>query len=105
MNVLSNVDNFHRPLDRILSVARKSVILRESAGDTAEYAYVRDKYLDDGVDLSVHVNTYATADVLRFIEDRGFAVQRVQDRHTGGRVEMVIDHPHRWTFFVADRLA
>ena len=29
LNVLSNIDNYHRPLERLLAMARKSVILRE----------------------------------------------------------------------------
>src|SRR5690606_24038026 len=55
MNVLSNLDNFHRPLERLLHVARKSVVLRESIKDGASTTYVRDEYLDPGVDLRVHV--------------------------------------------------
>src|SRR3546814_16127347 len=46
MNVLSNMDNFHRPFGRMLRLARKSVILRESLKDGASYSYVVDNYLD-----------------------------------------------------------
>src|SRR3546814_18436338 len=46
MNVLSNMDNFHRPFERMLRLARKSVILRESLKDGASYSYVVDNYLD-----------------------------------------------------------
>ena len=103
MNVLSNIDNYHRPLERLLRCARKTVILRESAKETAEYAYVKDKYLDAGVDLNVHVNAYATADVTAFVESYGFDVTTVEDRHSGGQPQAVIDYPHYWTFFVAVR--
>lgn len=103
MNVLSNLDNYHRPLERLLKAARKSVILRESIKDGAEYRYVRDAFLDPGADLWVHVNAYDRRDLMAFIEARGFAVTEVEDRRTGGRPEDVIGHPHWWTFLVATR--
>jgi hypothetical protein len=79
------------------------VVLRESCTDAAQYAYVTDKYLDEGCDLKVHVNAYALREVLEFIESYGFRARRVEDRHTRGEVEMVIDYPHYWTFIVAER--
>ena len=35
MNVLSNIDNYHRPLERLLHCARKTLILRESLKEQA----------------------------------------------------------------------
>ena len=104
MNVLSNLDNFHRPLERILAAARKSLVLRESIKDGASYAYVRDRFLDPGVDLNVHVNAYDRAEVFDFIKQRGFSVREVTDRRSRGEPEMVIGYPHYWTFLVATRL-
>jgi SAM-dependent methyltransferase len=103
MNVLSNLDNYHRPLERMLSAANKSLILRESIKDGASYSYVRDAFLDPGVDLNVHVNAYDRAEIMRFVADRGFAVREVLDRRSGGQPEMVIGHPHHWTFLVCTR--
>jgi SAM-dependent methyltransferase len=103
MNVLSNIDNYHRPLERLLRMARKCVVLRESCADQAHYSYVRDRFLDDGVDLSVYVNTYPRAELLDFIAKRGFEARCVKDRYTGGAVELVIGHPHHWEFVVAVR--
>lgn len=104
INVLSNIDNYHRPLERILKMARKSVILRESlwAGPST-YQYVRDDYLDAGVDLKVHVNHYSLDEITRFVEGYGFDVTIVEDRRSGGKPELVIGYPHHWTFLVADR--
>ena len=104
LNVLSNIDNYHRPLERLLGCARKTLILRESLAAASSYAWVRDKYLDPGCALSVHVNTYAVDDVLAFIHKRGFRAQVVVDERTQGQPEMVIDYPHYWTFIVAERL-
>ena len=105
MNVLSNIDNFHRPLERMLKMARKSLVLRESMRKGAFYSWVRDHYLDPGVELSVHVNHYDTDEVLEFVRARGFRAEAVVDRRTGGRPEDVIGHPHHWTFLVADRVS
>jgi SAM-dependent methyltransferase len=104
MNVLSNLDNYHRPLERLLGMTRRRLVLRESlAPGPSRYAYVRDEYLDEGVDLRVHVNTYDADAVRRFAQERGFRTRIVVDRRTGGAPEDVIGHPHHWTFLVADR--
>jgi SAM-dependent methyltransferase len=103
MNVLSNIDNYHRPLERLLRAARKSLILRESIKDGASYAYVRDAFLDPGVNLNVYVNAYDRADLTRFIASHGFTVAEATDRRSGGQAEMVIGHPHYWTFLVCMR--
>jgi SAM-dependent methyltransferase len=105
MNVLSNIDNYHRPLERLLTMARKSLVLRESAKDGALYSYVSDPYLDAGVDLKVHVNAYDAGELAAFIASYGFRVERITDRRTGGKPEPVIGHPHWWTFFHAVRIA
>lgn len=104
INVLSNIDNYHRPLDRLLGMARKTLILRESLKNGAEYRWVKDRYLDTDVDLSVHVNHYDIDDVLSFISARKFRARQIVDRRTDGKPEFVIDQPHYWTFIVAERI-
>lgn len=103
MNVLSNIDNYHRSLERLLHCARKTVILRESCKDQAEYSYVSDRYLDDGQDLKVYVNSYCTSELMGFIESYGFKVRQVIDRRTQGKPEMVIGYLHHWKFFIAEK--
>lgn len=103
INVLSNIDNFHKPLERLLKIARRTVLLRESIADTASYLYVRDRFLDAGLDLGVYVNTYGRGEIREFIASRGFAVREEADRRCGGMPEMVIGFPHHWTFLVATR--
>lgn len=103
MNVLSNIDNYHRPLERLLKAARKSLLLRESAKEGARYAWVRDPYLDADVELSVHVNAYDTVELVAFMERYGFRVERIPDQRSGDKPEDVIGHPHWWTFFRAVR--
>lgn len=103
MNVLSNLDNYHRPLERLLRMARRSLILRESIKDGAEYRYVEDKYLDAPRPLKVHVNAYDRRELLQFIASYGFEAKEVVDRRAQGRAELVIDYPHYWTFVVATR--
>lgn len=104
INVLSNLDNYHRPLERLLRCARKTAIVRESCKAQAKYAYVSDKYLDAGCDLKVYVNAYPLSEFKAFIESYGFRVTQLEDQYTGGRPQTVIDHPHWWTFFLAERI-
>lgn len=103
LNVLSNLDNYHRPLERILNCAGKTVVLRESCAQRAEYRYVVDEHLDGDRALRVHVNTYALDEWIRFIESYGFSVEAHTDRRCGGQAELVIGYPHHWTFFLARR--
>jgi cyclopropane fatty-acyl-phospholipid synthase-like methyltransferase len=103
MNVISNLDNIHRPLERLLEVARRTLVLRESLGEGSRYTYVTDEHLDDGARLKVHVNRYDIAEVTDFIASHGFTPRVVVDRRSGGAPEMVIGHPHWWTFVVAER--
>lgn len=105
LNVLSNIDNYHRPLERLLRMARRSVILRESITDGASYRYVRDNFLDPGVELNVHVNYYDRADITAFMQRYGFRVTQAVDRRSGGKPELVIGYEHHWTFLIADRIA
>lgn len=105
INVLSNIDNYHRPLERLLEISRKTVVLRESCSEFASYAYVTDRYLDEGADLRVHVNTYAIADLIGFITSYGYHAQVVRDEHAGDTAEMVIGYPHYWKFIVCTRLS
>jgi len=103
INVLSNLDNYHRPLERLLNAAKKTIILRESCREEAHYSYVRDNYLDEGCELNVYVNTYCLREVMEFISSYGFRVRNVMDRRTQGEAELVIGYPHYWTFIVAEK--
>jgi SAM-dependent methyltransferase len=103
INVLSNLDNFHRPLERLLLAARRTVILRESISDFSRYSYVDDRYLDPDVHLKVHVNTYDRAEIAGFIRSYGYEVTFHVDEFTGGLPQEVIGHPHWWTFVEAVR--
>lgn len=104
INVLSNLDNYHRPLERFLKIAQKTLILRESLAATAHYSYVKDRFLDEGVDLSVYVNTYDYNEVLNFIHAYGFKAELVVDEYTGGNPQKVIGYDHYWSFVLAERL-
>jgi SAM-dependent methyltransferase len=103
INVLSNIDNFHRPLERLLLAARRTVILRESISDFSRYSYVDDHHLDPGVHLKVHVNTYDRAEIADFIGSYGYHAAFHVDDFTGGVAQDVIGHPHWWTFVEAVR--
>ena len=103
LNVLTNIDNWHRGLDRMAAVAGKTLILRESIGDVSEYRLVTDNFLDQGSNLKVHVNCYSFDEIVEFLGERGFTVERVLDQRTQGLAEDVIGYPHYWTFLVCRR--
>jgi SAM-dependent methyltransferase len=103
MNVLSNIDNYQRPLERLLKITRKRLVLRESLKKGASYRYVKDEYLDPGCDLKVYVNAYDLDETCEFIRSYGFEPSVVIDRWSNGEPELVIGYPHYWTFVVAAR--
>ena len=99
VNVLSNIDNYHKPLERFLNCARKTVILRESFDEEVYfYKYLEDKYLDKK--LNVYINTYPQKELISFIESYGYKTQCFIDEYTQGKPQMVIDYPHYWKFLV-----
>jgi len=104
INVLTNIDNYHRPLERLLQCAKKTLILRESCKEEGEYLYVKDRYLDPDVDLNVYVNAYPIKEFMDFIRSYKFDVELVEDQYTGGKPQLVIDYPHYWKFFLAQRI-
>lgn len=104
LNVLSNIPNWHLAMDRMAMIARRTIILRESLGDSSSYLLVHDRYLDPPHTLMVHVNTYSTHEIIDFLRERGFRTQEHVDSRTRGMPEMVIDHPHYWRFLVAKRV-
>lgn len=104
LNVLSNMPNWHLPLERMSQIASKTIILRESISDYASTMLVRDRFLDPPSELMVHVNTYSRTEVVAFLGDRGFSVRMEEDKRTKGVPEMVIGYPHHWTFLVAEKL-
>jgi hypothetical protein len=101
LNVITFLDNFHRPLDRMLSLTKQSFIMRESLKKGSEYNYVMDSHLDQP--MHVHINHYDIETVVNFIKDRGFTVKLEIDRRTGGIPEMVLGQAHHWIFLVATR--
>jgi ubiquinone/menaquinone biosynthesis C-methylase UbiE len=104
LNVLTNIDNWHRALDRMSTVARKTIILRESIGADASYRLVTDEFLDPGVSLKVHVNRYSLDEISDFMSRRGFTTTPIVDVRTGGQAEDVIGYPHYWTFLLCRRM-
>ena len=103
INVLSYLDNYHRPLERMLQMARKTVLIRESLGTEATYRYVEDRFLDPGPAARVYVNTYALDDVRAFVHGYGFETTVITDRFSGGGATESIGYPHYWKLLLCRR--
>lgn len=104
MNVLSNIDHFYRPLESLFRGTRQTVLLRESLwNQPSSFLYVRDRFLDAGINLRVHVNTYNIREVCDFAEEFGFSAEIVTDMRTQGKPENVIGFDHYWTFILFRR--
>lgn len=102
MNVLSYLDNYHRSLERLLKTARGTVIIRESLSEQGTYKYVNDRFLDEGIELKVYVNTYPVNEVMDFVRSYGWSVRLIEDEYTGGKLQSVIGYPHYWSFLIAE---
>ena len=56
-----------------------------------------------GIDATAPFIALGRSELAAFIERYGFTAREVADRRSGGQPEMVIGHPHHWTFLVATR--
>jgi hypothetical protein len=101
INTLTYLDNYYRPLERMLLCADKTVLLRENIAEGTNYAYVDDHFLDPGVVLKSPINQYDRDELSEFIEGYGFRVTHHIDEYTGGKPQDVIGHPHCWSFLLA----
>lgn len=102
INVLTYNEHYHRPLERLLKMAKKNLILRESIHQApTQILYVEDKYVDKP--LKVNVNNYCQDEMVDFIKSYGFDVEIVVDDFTKGEMQMVIDYPHYWKIIKACR--
>jgi SAM-dependent methyltransferase len=103
-NVLTNCPHYAMPLDRLLGVARRRILVRESMGDELVVRYTPDPYLDEGSrHIRVYHNTYPIDEVQELMEDGGFRVTRIPDERTGDGTEMVVDIPHQWRILLGER--
>jgi ubiquinone/menaquinone biosynthesis C-methylase UbiE len=105
-NVLTNSPHYAQPLERLLRVTKKRLLLRESLGDQLVVRFTPDPYLDeDARHIRVYHNTYPRDEVMAFIRDAGFRVEPIVDRRSNDGVEMVVDIPHQWRILCAERTA
>ena len=104
-NVLTNSPHYAQPLERLLRVTKKRLLLRESLGDELIVRFTPDPYLDEGArHIRVYHNTYPRAEVEAFIAEAGFRVERIVDRRSNDGVEFVVDIPHQWRILCAERV-
>jgi SAM-dependent methyltransferase len=105
-NVLTNSPHYGQPLERLLRVTRKRLLLRESLGDELVVRFTPDPYLDEGArHIRVYHNTYPRDEVVAFIRDAGFRVEPIVDRRSNDGTELVVDIPHYWRILCAERIA
>ncbi len=103
-NVLTNSPHYALPLERLLRCARKRILLRESLGDSLVIRYTPDPYLDeDKRHIRVYHNTYPMDEVMASMEQHGFIVSKVRDKHSQDGIEMVAGIPHQWRILIGQR--
>ena len=103
-NTLSWCPDFRQPLERLLSAARKFIVIRTNLGAETVYRYEPDGYLDDGYNhLKAYWNQYSEADMSAFMREMGFEVTPIVDRRTGGKLELVVGKPYFWKFLLGRR--
>jgi len=103
-NVLTNSPHYALPLERLLRCAGRRIFIRESLGDALAIRYTPDPYLDeDKRHIRVYHNTYPIDEVQAFMEEFGFSVTRIRDRHSRDGVEVVVGIPHHWRILLGER--
>jgi cyclopropane fatty-acyl-phospholipid synthase-like methyltransferase len=103
-NTLSWCPDFRLPLERLLAVTKKFIVIRTNLGNQTIYRYEPDGYLDDGYNhLKAYWNQYSEADMTAFMQNMGFEVTPIMDRHTNGEMELVVGKPYFWKFLFGRR--
>ncbi|MDR1312959.1 MAG: class I SAM-dependent methyltransferase [Deltaproteobacteria bacterium] len=106
MNVLSFCPDYRRPVDRAAGCGAKAILIRDNFWPETVISWDIDGYLDSGWNhLKGYWNRYSYSEMECFLGSLGFACERIQDRRTGGREELVVGKPYRWGFLLALRLA
>jgi len=101
INVLTYLENFQKVLERCLSSARKTVLIRESIwARPSRFLFVVDEFLDPPKRLRVHVNTYNRWELGRLATELGFRSRLIVDQRSGGKPETSIGYPHHWAFMI-----
>ena len=98
INVLTYHDNILKPLDIFLKYAKKSVILRESISNKSTFKYVKDNYLNKGVNIKTYINTYDSKVIKKFLKSSNYNYKFIKDIHSNREPQNVIDHKHYWKF-------
>lgn len=90
MNTLCFMPDYKIYLDRLLYAANHALILRMSMSDAESRSYLVDGYCDPQYQfMKLYFNTYATAEVIAFVEESGFSAGHVTDEFTKDGEEIV----------------
>lgn len=104
INTLSFCPDFRLPLDRLALTGAEVILIRDNFGPETLIRWEEDGYLDPGYNhLKAYWNQWNVVEVADFLAGYGFKAERIVDRRTEGRVEMVVDKPYRWSWLLARR--
>ncbi|MDR1040724.1 MAG: class I SAM-dependent methyltransferase [Deltaproteobacteria bacterium] len=104
MNVLSFSPDYRRPLDRAAACGAKVILVRDNFGPETVVSWEEDGYLDPGWNhLKGYWNRWSADEMAGFLGDLGFDGEFIEDRRTGGEMELVVGKPYHWRFLLAKR--
>ena len=104
VNTLTFCPDFREPLDRLAETGLKTLVIRDNFGDRTLIRWEADGYLDQGWNhLKGYWNQWSRAEVTAFLEERGFAVEAVEDGRTRGRPEPMVGKTYYWSWLRASR--
>lgn len=98
INVLTYLDNIYKHLEKLIKIANKTIIIRESFYIRDIYKYVPDNFLDHNLKLNTYVNTYSVKKISNFLKNFDCKFSFIQDEYTNGKVTKVIGYNHYWKF-------
>ena len=98
INVLTYLDNIYKYLERLINIANKSIIIRESFYSKDIYKYVPDNFLDNNLKINTYINSYSIKKISNFLKKFDCKFNFIKDEYTKGKTQKVIGHNHYWKF-------
>jgi SAM-dependent methyltransferase len=104
INVLSFCPDFREPFTRLAETGARVIVVRDHFSARTEIRYETDGFLDPGFNhLKGYWNRWSRRDATVFLNGLGYDVRFATDDRTGGRVELVVGKPYRWSWLVAEK--
>jgi SAM-dependent methyltransferase len=104
INTLSFNSDFRAIIERLADTQAEVILIRDNFGPQTEIKWETDSFLDPGFNhLKAYWNRWSISEVQEFLCDLGYSVRLIEDKHTQGQMELVVNKPYYWSWILASK--